>query len=92
MNLEDTWRNLINDNSKFMVIDNKKIIEALETLFQLIEYGDINYQDIIFDIENPKPVSSFIAYILRNAKKNEKEIIYKINDFMIYLKTMYSLL
>ncbi|MEI0565768.1 hypothetical protein [Brachyspira pulli] len=85
MNLEYTCRTLINDNSKFIIIDNKKIIEALERLLQLIEYGSINYQDIIFDIEYLKPDYSFIAYIL----KNEKEIIYNINDFLIYLPTRY---
>ena len=70
MNLEDTWRNLINDNSKFIIIDNKKIIEALETLLQLIECGDINYKEITFDIEEPKPVSSFLAHILKHAEKS----------------------
>ena len=89
MNLEDTWRNVLNDNSKFMIIDNKKIIEALEILLQLIECDDISYENIVFDIKDPKPASSFIAHLLKNAKKSKIEIINEINDFLTYLKTRY---
>ena len=89
MNLEDTWRNVLNDNSKFMIIDNKKIIEALETLVQLIEYDDINYKDVVFDIEDPKPASNFIAHILKHAEKSKIEIINELNDFITYLKIRY---
>lgn len=89
MNLEDTWRNVLNDNSKFMIIDNKKIIEALETLLQLIECDDIDYENIVFDIKDPKPAPSFIAHLLKNAKKSKIGIINEINDFLTYLKTRY---
>ena len=89
MNLEDTWRNVLNNNSKFMIIDNKKIIEALETLLQLIEYDDIDYKKIVFDIENPKPASSILLHILRHAEKSKANIINELTDFMNYLKTRY---
>lgn len=87
MNLENTWRNVLNDNSKFMIIDNKKIIEALETLLQLIECDDIDYKNIVFDIDDSKAVSSSITYLLKNAKKSK--IINEISDFATYLKTRY---
>ena len=89
MNLEDTWRNVLNDNSKFMIIDNKKIIEALETLLQLIEYDYIDYQNIVFDIDDSKAVYSSITNLLKNVKKSKIEIIDEINDFLTYLKTRY---
>ena len=89
MNLEDTWRNVLNDNSKFMIIDNKKIIEALETLLQSIECDDINYKDVVFDIENPKPHSSVLVHILRHAEKSKTNIINELTDFLTYLKTRY---
>lgn len=89
MNLEDTWINVLNDNSKFMIIDNKKIIEALETLLQLIEYDYIDYKKIVFDIEYPKQDSSLIDNILIYAEKSKANIIDEINDFLTYLKTRY---
>ncbi|MEI0557968.1 PGN_0703 family putative restriction endonuclease [Brachyspira intermedia] len=89
MNLEDTWRNVLNDNSKFMIIDNKKIIEALETLLQLIEYDYIDYKKIIFDIEYPKPDSSLIDNILIHTEKSKTDIINELTNFLTYLKTRY---
>ncbi|MEI0445438.1 hypothetical protein R4J03_00025 [Brachyspira intermedia] len=89
MNLENTWRNILNDNSKFMIIDNKKIIEALETLLQSIEYDYIDYKKIVFDIDNPKSSSSFISHILVHDEKNKIDIINELTDFLTYLKTRY---
>lgn len=90
MNLEDTWRNNINDNSKFMIIDNKKIIEALETLIELIEYDDIDYKKVIFDIEYHKPASSIKESSLEYDKKSKYEIINCINNLLMYLKNRYK--
>ncbi|EKV56848.1 hypothetical protein A966_07414 [Brachyspira hampsonii 30446] len=99
MNLEDTWRNVLNDNSKFMIIDNKKIIEALEYITELIKYGLID-SSLIVSHKNINVMSN--SSKLSNKKNNSveshissedivvsEEDIYDLEDFVKYLKIRY---
>ena len=70
MNLENTWRNVLNDNSKFMIIDNKKIIEALEYIIELIKYGLID-SNLIVSHKNINVMSD------TNKLSNKKIILVK---------------
>ena len=100
MNLENTWRNILNDNSKFMIIDNKKIIEALEYIIKLIEYRLID-SSLIVSQKNINVMSD--SDKLSNKKNNSgeshissedivvsEEDIYNLEDFVKYLKIRYQ--
>ena len=100
MNLENTWRNILNDNSKFMIIDNKKIIEALEYIIELIKYGLID-SSLIVSQKNINVMSD--GNKLSNKKNNSgeshissedivvsEEDIYNLEDFVKYLKIRYQ--
>ena len=105
MNLENTWRNVLNDNSKFMVIDNKKIPEALDYLIDLIRCGlidvvlvDINSNVTIYDLvkqSNKNGMSSNNSeYGKHNERENREDRIfiaeeYDIVDLSTYLNTRY---
>ena len=100
MNLENTWRNILNDNSKFMITDNKKIIEALEYITELIKYGLID-SSLIVSQKNINVMSD--SDKLSNKKNNfgeshissedvvvSEEDIYDLEDFVKYLKIRYQ--
>ena len=99
MNLEDTWRNILNDNSKFMIIDNKKIIEALEYIMELIKYGLIDLSLIVsqknINIMSDNNKSSNKKDDTSERDKSSEDIIiseediYNLEDFVKYLKTRY---
>ena len=100
MNLENTWRNILNDNSKFMITDNKKIIEALEYIIKLIEYRLID-SSLIVSQKNINVMSD--SDKLSNKKNNfgeshissedvvvSEEDIYDLENFVKYLKIRYQ--
>ncbi|PTY39844.1 hypothetical protein [Brachyspira hampsonii] len=89
----------MNDNSKFMIIDNKKIIEALEYITELIKYGLID-SSLIVSHKNINVMSN--SSKLSNKKNNSveshissedivvsEEDIYDLEDFVKYLKIRY---